>query len=166
MRSGQDRQRRVSPRWIVFVASGAYLGYAPIVPGTFGTLPGVALLPLFDGLRGLSTVAYLGAFVALVAGAVHVADRAEAIFAEKDSRKITVDEIAGYVAAMLFVTPTIATVATSFVLFRILDVVKPWPASYFDRQRGGRGVVLDDVCAGLYANLALRAIFWAASVPV
>jgi len=146
---------------VIFLASGAYLGYAPIASGTFGTLAGVALYPVFDALRGLSLPLYVVTFLALVAAAIAIAGEAEQIFGEKDSGKITIDEVTGYIAATLFVRPSLAVVATSFVLFRLFDVVKIWPASYFDREvHGGPGVVIDDVISGLYANLALRALVW------
>jgi phosphatidylglycerophosphatase A len=146
---------------VVFLASGAYLGYAPIASGTFGTLAGVALYPLFDAVRERSLALYLLAAAALLGGAIWIADEAERFFAEKDSGKITIDEVAGYVAATLFVPLTLASLVASFVLFRFFDVVKPPPARYFDRElEGGAGVVLDDVFAGIYANITLRALWW------
>jgi len=146
---------------VIFLASGAYLGYAPVASGTFGTLAGVALYPVFDRLRTLSLPLYLLTFCGLVAAAIAIAGEAEQLFGEKDSGKITIDEVSGYIAATLFVRPTLAGVVASFVLFRFFDVAKLWPASYFDRQvHGGPGVVLDDVVSGFYANLALRAFAW------
>lgn len=148
-------------RAIIFLASGAYLGYAPVASGTFGTLAGVALYPVFDALRAFSTVVYLLVFAGLVAGAIWIAGEAETLFGEQDSGKITIDEIAGYITATLFIAPTLATIAASFLLFRLFDVVKPWPARFFDRElHGGAGVVLDDVFSGLYANLVLRLGLW------
>jgi phosphatidylglycerophosphatase A len=144
---------------VIFLATGAYLGYAPFASGTFGTLGGVALYPVFDRLRLVSPALYVVTFAGLVAAAVVLAGEAEALFGEKDSGLITIDEVAGYVAATLFLPPSLATVVASFVLFRFFDVVKLWPASWFDREvHGGPGVVLDDVVSGLYANLALRAL--------
>jgi phosphatidylglycerophosphatase A len=146
---------------IIFLASGAYLGYAPVASGTFGTLAGVALYAVFDALWNFSVPLYVLTFFAFVAAAIIIAGEAEELFGEKDSGKITIDEIAGYVAATLFVRPSLAVVGASFLLFRFFDVVKLWPASYIDREvRGGTGVVLDDVVSGLYANLALRALAW------
>jgi phosphatidylglycerophosphatase A len=147
----------VRRRAIIFLASGAYLGYAPFASGTFGTLAGVALYPVFEQLRRLSLTLYVVSFLALVAAAIIIAGEAEQIFGEKDSGKITIDEVAGYIAATLFVQPSLVVVAASFLLFRFFDVVKIWPASYVDRDmRGGAGVVVDDVISGFYANLALR----------
>jgi phosphatidylglycerophosphatase A len=145
---------------VVFLATGAYLGYAPVASGTFGTLAGVALYPVFDRLRLWSLPIYVLTFAALVAVAVWLAGEAERIFEEHDSGRITIDEVAGYIAATLFMRPTVWTVVASFFLFRLFDVLKLWPASYFDQEvEGGSGVVLDDVISGFYANLALRAIW-------
>ena len=149
--------RMFGRRVLVFIASGAYLGYAPVASGTFGTFAGLALYPVFDALRTLSAPLYVLSFLALVAAAIAIADQAERVFEEEDSGKIVIDEIAGYIAATLFLPMDLATIAVSFFLFRLFDVLKPWPASYFDREvGGGAGVVLDDVFAGFYANLVLR----------
>jgi phosphatidylglycerophosphatase A len=155
-------------RWaIIFVATAAYLGYAPVASGTFGTLAGVALYPVFEALRQFSTSLYVLTFCGLVAAAIVIADEAEKIFGEKDSGKITIDEVAGYIAATLFVHPSLGVVIASFVLFRFFDVVKIWPASHFDREvHGGPGVVLDDVFSGLYANITLRALAWLGGVSL
>jgi phosphatidylglycerophosphatase A len=109
---------------VIFLASGAYLGFAPVASGTFGTLAGVAMYPVFDALRNLSLPLYLLTFFALVAAAVLIAGEAEEILGEADSGKITIDEIAGYVCATLFVRPSPAAVAASFLLFRFFDVAK------------------------------------------
>ncbi|MGH7858237.1 MAG: phosphatidylglycerophosphatase A family protein [Candidatus Binatia bacterium] len=154
-------------RVLVFLASGAYLGYAPVASGTVGTFAGVALYPAFHALRVASLALYLLTFVALVAAAIWIAGQAEEIFGEQDSGRIAIDEVAGYIAATLFVTPTLATLAASFLLFRLFDILKLWPAYVFDREiEGGIGVVMDDVFAGLYANLSLRALFWSFGMPV
>ena len=147
-------------RWIVVVASGAGLGYAPIASGTVGTLAGVALYPVFDWIRGVSVPLYVALFVVLVAAAIGIAHEAERIFAEKDSGKIVIDEVAGYIAATLFVPMSLFTVIAAFFIFRFFDIVKLWPASWFDRRPGGVGVVMDDVVSGLYSNLVLRALLY------
>jgi phosphatidylglycerophosphatase A len=157
----------VRRRLLVFLATGAYLGYAPVASGTFGTLAGVALYPAFDALRQRSLALYVVSFCGLVAAAIVIAGEAEAVFGERDSGKITIDEIAGYIAATLFVRLSLTVVVASFLLFRFFDVVKIWPASYFDREvHGGPGVVLDDVVSGVYANLALRVLAWLGGVPL
>jgi phosphatidylglycerophosphatase A len=70
-----------------------------------------------------------------------------------------IDEIVGYLAATLFLAPDWGHALAAFVLFRILDIVKPFPAGYVDENfPGGYGVVLDDVISGLYANLLIRVV--------
>lgn len=92
-------------------------------------------------------------------GAIVVAGRADALWGEHDSGKIVIDEIVGMAIALAGFPPTWTNVVVIFVLFRILDVVKIWPASYCDRDMpGGAGVVLDDVVSGIYANLLARII--------
>jgi phosphatidylglycerophosphatase A len=156
----------VKRQLIIFLASGAYLGYAPVASGTFGTLAGVALYPVFEALRASSLPLYVVSLAGMVAAAVVIAGEAEAIFAEEDSGKITIDEVAGYLVTVAFIPPSLLVVAASFFLFRLFDVLKPWPASYFDREvHGGAGVVLDDVISGVYANVALRLFLWLVGHP-
>jgi phosphatidylglycerophosphatase A len=89
-----------------------------------------------------------------------VAGRAEELLHEHDSHAIVIDEVVGYLAATLFLAPTWGHALTAFFVFRILDIVKPFPASYVDeRVSGGYGVVLDDVVSGVYANIATRLLF-------
>ena len=151
---------------IVFFASGAGLGYAPVASGTVGTLYGVALHPLFEALRALSPVVYVLTFVALVAAAVWIAGEAETIFADHDSGRITIDEAAGYMATALFLPFTLRNVIVAFLVFRLFDILKPWPASWFDEHgRGGPGVVLDDFFSGLYGCAAIRIAYWLLGIP-
>jgi phosphatidylglycerophosphatase A len=147
-------------RFLLFIASGALLGYIPVASGTFGTLVGIPLFWGFNTLRGSSWVLYISAFVILVLASCWVAGKAEAVLREHDSHKIVIDEIAGYVAATLWLDFTWANVVAAFLIFRLFDIVKPFPAGYIDRRfPGGYGIVLDDVVAGLYANLATRLLF-------
>lgn len=144
---------------ILLIASAGYAGYIPVVPGTFGTLPGIPLFWAFDAFRQFSLVLYVAAFAAFVFASCWLAGKAEEFLAEHDSRKIVIDEVAGYLAATLFLPMTWRTVLLAFLIFRVLDVLKPFPAGWVDaRLPGGYGVVLDDVVAGLYTNLAIRII--------
>jgi len=90
-----------------------------------------------------------------------VSDRAEILFAERDSPKIVIDEIAGYLFAMALLPRTLTTVIGGFLFFRIFDIMKTPPAGSVERQlSGGLAVVLDDAVAGIYANLLLHAIYY------
>jgi phosphatidylglycerophosphatase A len=86
---------------------------------------------------------------------------AEVAFGQHDSRRIVIDEIAGYLVAVAYLPPSPLVLLAAFLIFRFFDVVKPYPASWVDRNLpGGAGVVLDDVVAGLYSNLVLHALFF------
>jgi len=146
-------------RITLFFASGAYLGYIPVASGTWGTLLAFPLFWIFEPWRHLSTTLYLGGYIATVIAACWIAGQAEAILHEHDSHVIVIDEIVGYLAATLFMAPTWENTLVAFFIFRLFDVIKPYPASAIDRtMRGGPGVVLDDVVSGVYANLATRVV--------
>jgi phosphatidylglycerophosphatase A len=141
---------------IIALASAGFVGYIPLISGTFGTLVGI---PLFWGFSALSAspALYLLTFAGAVAAACWVAGEAERLFDEHDSSKIVLDEVVGYLAATLFIAPTLTNSIAAFVIFRVLDVIKPFPAGYIDKNvPGGAGVVLDDVASGLYSNLILQ----------
>lgn len=137
---------------IILLASGFGTGYSPVASGTVGCLVGIPLYLAFDPLQHSSVPLYLLTFAGAVAFACWVADHAERAFGEHDSGKIVIDEIVGYLAATLFVPPTFATIVAAFLIFRVLDIIKPWPAGAIDAGlAGGPGVVLDDVVSGLYS---------------
>jgi len=139
-----------------FVATGAYTGYAPFAPGTFGTLPAVALAPALAALLPSRPVVYVAVVLAAIAIAVWAADRVAHVDGIKDPQIVVVDEIVGYFIAMAFLPATITTLLAAFVLFRLFDIVKPPPARQAEALPGGIGVVADDLVAGLFANLVLR----------
>jgi len=144
---------------VIFLASAGYIGYIPVASGTFGSLVGIPLFWGFDVLRVMSVPLYLLTYVASVATACWIAGLADAYLQEHDSHKIVIDEVVGYLAATLFFIPTWRHALAAFVIFRALDVIKPFPAGYIDQHLpGGYGVVLDDVVSGVYSNLALRVL--------
>ncbi len=136
------------------MATGCGSGYFPVAPGTAGT---IAAVPLYLILSPLSRPLYLLTVIAFSFLAVYASQVAEEIFRQKDSSRIVIDEWAGFLWAMLFIDPLPAHVLGAVVLFRIFDVMKPFPARLFqDRMPGGYGVVMDDVAAGIYANVCLH----------
>lgn len=141
-------------KFITLAATGFGSGYAPLAPGTAGTLVGI---PLFLAFSVLSWPLWLLSVVAFTCLAWHVADAAERHFGQKDARCIVIDEIAGLQWSLFLVAPTALHVVLGFFLFRLFDIVKPFPARFFEtRLPGGLGVVADDVAAGLYANAVLQ----------
>lgn len=143
---------------VLFVSSGAGLGYSPIAPGTFGTLAGI---PVYLAFSLLPLWGYLIATGALTVLAIWAADRAEAIHGGHDDGRIVIDEAAGYVATMTGVVPGVWDVILGFFIFRVIDIFKPWPCDAIDRRMpGGAGVVLDDMAAGVYGALLMHLFIW------
>ena len=144
---------------VIAIATAGGAGYAPVASGTVGSLVALPIVPWLARLRGDSVAAALGVVLVIVLVAVWSAGRAEAIFGGKDHSRIVIDEVAGMAVAALFVPPTWAAAALVFVVFRVFDVLKPWPAGLIDRSgRGGFGVVGDDLVAGAYAGLLARLV--------
>jgi phosphatidylglycerophosphatase A len=139
------------------IATGFGVGYAPLAPGTVAS----ALTALILWAVPWSRAGWTLVFLAVTLGGVWAAHRAERLLGAKDPGVIVVDEVAGMTLAVLPFPPTAAVLAVGFVLFRIFDIAKPFPARGSQRVRGGLGVVVDDLIAGLYA-LALIAIVRAA----
>lgn len=142
---------------IIFLASGAYAGYIPWAPGTAGAVLGLILgwllfAPIWEHAPG----AFVMLFGVIFAGSCVVAGSAEKIFGEHDSAHIVIDEILGMIAAMFLIPAGWAWMAACFALFRFFDIIKPWPANRLDRVDGGAGVMLDDLAAGIYANVVLQ----------
>jgi len=138
--------------WVILAAWGP-CGYAPVAPGTFGTF---GALPLFWALRHLSLGLYLLTVLAFIALAVFAAEKAGRYWKVVDASPIVIDEVAGYLVTMAFVPWSWGTAIAGFLLFRLFDVVKPWPASALDRVKSGFGVVMDDVAAGVWAWATLE----------
>jgi phosphatidylglycerophosphatase A len=101
------------------------------------------------------------ATLALTAVGIWAADRTAARVGLKDPGIVVVDEAAGLMVTLAGVPLDVVSAAGAFVLFRAMDVLKPPPARQAERLPGGFGIVIDDLVAGLYANLLLRAALWA-----
>jgi phosphatidylglycerophosphatase A len=142
-----------SPRhWL---ASGFGIGLVPIAPGTFGSLPGLALAWGLVTVGGQAALA-MGIVCVVLAGtwSAHALSQRLGL---KDPGVIVVDEIAGQMVTVLGIHLSGPVLAAAFVLFRAFDVIKPPPARQLEALPGGIGIMADDLAAGVYANLALRA---------
>ena len=135
-------------------------GYFPVAPGTAGT---AAAIPLWWALTYTPLWAYFAVAAAITLTGIAAADRAGKYYGVADSGHIVVDEVAGYLVTMAFLPRSLFAALTGFVLFRICDVLKPWPANFFDRDprwKNGAGVVLDDVFAGVWACALTWTAVW------
>lgn len=140
----------------MFLATGGRVGNSPFAPGTFGTL--VALPLCF--LLSLCNISFVAIFIiTFIVLAIWVSQEAEQLIKEKDPGCIVIDEIAGMMVTLLGLPFDPLTVVTGFLIFRILDIFKPFPARMLERTiPGGAGVVLDDIAAGIWGNLILRIV--------
>ncbi len=139
---------------VVFFATGAMIGFVPVAPGTFGTILGV---PIAFGLAQVTVPVAIILLLALTAASAWISGQAERIFGSKDPGRIVIDEIVGMAVTLVGLPFDVVTVCAGFVAFRCLDILKPPPIRWFDSHlKGGWGVVLDDVVAGVMANMVIR----------
>lgn len=142
----------------IAIATGAGSGLSPVAPGTAGSAVGVLL---FWPLAALGLPLFAATTVGVIALGIWAADEAERIYGRKDDGRIVVDEVAGQLLTLLPLVPagrarSIAWLVTGFVAFRVLDVWKPGPVRWLqDNLRGGAGVVMDDVAAGVIGALGM-----------
>jgi phosphatidylglycerophosphatase A len=130
-------------------------GYAPVASGTVGTLATVPLVLLL-GLAE-STALYVGVTAVVIVAGTWASWNAEEVFGRPDPGPVVVDEAAGFLVTMAFLPLGAGPLVAGFLLFRAADVIKPFPARRFEALPRGVGIMADDLMAGLYANLLLRA---------
>jgi phosphatidylglycerophosphatase A len=143
---------------IVFLATAGYAGFVPFAPGTAGSVVGLIVAwAIFGGFWQVPWLIAVPAFAVLFIFACWISGRAEEIFNQPDSSKIVIDEVLGMVATMFQNPVDLGHLIAGFALFRLFDIIKPFPAGLIDRRvRGGAGVMLDDLAAAIYANIVLR----------
>ena len=133
------------------------LGYAPVAPGTVGTL-GAVVIHYFL-LASLPLLSYILLWLIIFELGCYLSHQIMKWRGEDDPQVIVIDEALGYWVAMFAVPATPLYILAGFLLFRFFDIIKPWPANYFDKKvRNGFGIVMDDVIAGIFTNLILQLI--------
>ena len=148
----------MNPRLSVAVATALGVGYVPFAPGTFGSLAG---LVVFAAVRasGLPVVELAAIVVVFLIGA-WAASAAETHFGHIDPGPVVIDEVLGMLVTLAFIPVGWPAALTGFLLFRVFDVIKPYPANRFERLHGGFGVMADDAMAAVYANVVLRGVVY------
>ena len=129
------------------------MGYAPVAPGTFGSVVGLAIYYLVR--RQASTPVELGTIAVILIIGLWAATEAEHHFGGIDPGPVVIDEVIGMLITLALHPVNVVGAIIGFLIFRVLDVVKPWPARRLELLPGGFGVVLDDVMAGVYGNLLM-----------
>lgn len=142
-------------RFATVVATAGYVGFAPFAPGTFGSGVGLAVYAAVAVSNSWVVEAIVLAVIVVVGiwSAEHV-ERERG----KDPGVVVIDEVAGMLVTLAFLDVSVAGAVVGFFIFRLLDVIKPPPARRLENLHGGPGIVLDDVMAGIYSNLALRGL--------
>ncbi len=141
-----------------FLAFGFGSGLVPKAPGTFGTL---ACIPLYLLLSDLSLIHYVIVCGLVSVIGIYICGYAADALKSHDHPGIVWDEFAGFLITMIGVSFSWGNILFGFVLFRIFDILKPWPISWLDQNiSGGLGIMIDDVVAGLFALVALHAILF------
>lgn len=140
----------------MFLATGCFIGNIPFAPGTFGSILGLPLCFLLSKFDFSVAVILTIIFIIF---AIWIAQEAEKILKTEDPGCIVIDEIAGLMVTLIGLPFNIITATAGFLIFRILDVSKPYPIRSLERKlSGGPGIVMDDVAAGICGNLVLRAL--------
>lgn len=137
---------------IVSLSTFFYIGYLPGIPGTYGSLAG---LLIFFLVNKSPAIYFLISFALLVCGFL-TCGVAERLLRKKDPSCIVIDEVAGMLLALLFLPADIKVVIIAFVIFRILDSLKPYPAGKLQNLKGSFGIMSDDLIAAFYTNIILQ----------
>ncbi len=174
---GSGMHRTDVPILVRLVATGFFVGYVPWASGTFGSIAGIVLY-LIPGANdpGILLAMIIVGLVAGTAAAHRVAvaegnrlsrtaEVTKALFQAgathaPDPSIVVIDEIVGMWVALLWLPKTVLAIALAFVLFRLLDILKPEPARLMERLPYGFGIMLDDVVSAIYANLSAHAILY------
>jgi phosphatidylglycerophosphatase A len=139
--------------------TGFYAGYSPIAPGTMGSIVGMGIL---IGMYYIFGQHFFYANIVLIVislyPSVWLGDSAEKFYGEKDPKQVVLDEMQGIWITMIFVPFNWKTALIGFVLFRIFDILKPFPVNKMETLEGGLGIMADDWVAGIYACLCLHGI--------
>ena len=149
-------------RLALLIATCGYIGFAPVAPGTFGSAAGVALFYL---IRALNIAwAEPAIIVILFAAGVWAASSTERQLARTDPGPVVIDEVVGMLITVAWIPVTPLGALIGFLVFRVLDVVKPWPSRQLESLHGGMGIMSDDAMAGVYGHLLMRVLVLIAPV--
>ena len=146
---------RVKDFLVKAASSVFFIGYLPLVPGTFGSIAGVGLFYL---LKGTTLVTHFLFIFGIIALGLITSGRTEKLLNKKDPGCIVIDEVAGMLIALSFMPYDFKVIFLGFLIFRILDTLKPYPAGRAQNRHGAVGVIGDDLIAGIYTNIVLQII--------
>jgi phosphatidylglycerophosphatase A len=139
-----------------FLFTAFYAGYCPVASGSAGTLVGMALYFLGYLIFGRAGwIVNIVAVLVLFYPFLKIAGEGERFFGKKDPPEVVIDELMGYWISVLFYPFNLKVAVAAFFVFRLMDIVKPYPIGLLHKLDGGLGIMIDDCVAGLYTNLIL-----------
>jgi len=145
--------RAAMGEWFIkAIATFGGLGYSRIAPGTTGCLGAVLVYLLIRE----NTAVYLAVTLLLIITGFAVCGRAEEIFKAKDAKPIVIDDACGLLVALFVIPFSYVNLLIGFLIFRTVDIAKPFPIRRIEALRGSSGIMVDDIIAGIYANLIFR----------
>ena len=158
----QETNKIILSNPVHIFSAGFGAGLSPVAPGTVGTL---FAIPVYLILASFDTGIYISCVVLLFLTGCYTSRQTAQALGKHDHPGIVIDEIVGYLLAMLFVPVVWYWVIAGFLLFRVFDILKPWPVSLADRKiAGGVGIMLDDLLAAAYSALCLHGLVWITSI--
>lgn len=137
-----------------FIGSGFFTGYMPYASGTFGSLAALLIysIPGFE-----NPLILIPSIIIFTFYGIYIGSKFEKIYGE-DPAECTVDEVVGMWISLLFVPKEISFSIAAFLIWRVLDIIKPFPARQMEKLHGGLGIMMDDVVAGIYALILVQLI--------
>jgi len=138
------------------IGSGFYSGFIPFAPGTFGSLVALLfyLIPGFENPTVLLFVISLFTVLGVLIG-----NKFELVYG-KDPKQCTIDEMVGLWISLIFIPKKIWFIVIAFVIWRVLDIIKPFPANVAEKINGGMGIMLDDIIAAIYTLAIIHIIIY------
>jgi phosphatidylglycerophosphatase A len=136
------------------LGSGFYTGYIPFIPGTFGSLAALIIyyVPGFEKLTIM-----IPFIIIFIAYGIYAGNKFENFYG-KDPSQCTIDEVVGTWISLLFLPKNIGISILSFIIWRVLDIIKPFPARNFEKLKGGLGIMMDDIASGIYTLIIVHLI--------
>ena len=137
-----------------FIAFGFGTGTIPVAPGTFGTL---IAIPFYLAMQTLSVSSYLALLLLIIVTSMWICHKVTLEIGIEDHQGMCLDEVVGFLVTMFYAPHGWKWIWFGFILFRLFDILKPWPIRYVDRNiHGGVGIILDDVLAGVLSCIVLQ----------
>jgi phosphatidylglycerophosphatase A len=145
--------------WKELFFTGFFSGYSPIAPGTAGTLLAVLIYILeYIIFKTDCIITNLIIVLIMLYPSIKLGDAGEQFFNRKDPSQVVIDEMIGLWVSVLFIPFSLQIALLAFIIFRIIDIFKPYPIRKLEKLKGGLGIVLDDFMAGVFTNIIIRLI--------